>query len=134
MRVRPVAVVLQALRSDGGWPAGPRRAAARLLTGEYPSLAEKAASSSATSRLCRARPPRTAMAAMPVFASRTPLSAHRYVGSPAHLAVAAVAAWASSVAPASMLSCFRLSSAGLGDAPAQERGKNPARAGTEKRE
>jgi hypothetical protein len=71
---------------------------------------------------------------MPVFVGRTPLSAYRYLRSLAHVAVAAVAVPVAFVAPASTLSFVRINSIGLWDAPAQERDKNPAWAGNEKRE
>ena len=71
---------------------------------------------------------------MPMLVGRTQLSAYRYLGSLAYVAVAAVAVPVSLRGPASTLSFFRISSIGLWDAPAQERDKNPAWAGNEKKE
>ena len=71
---------------------------------------------------------------MPMLVGRTQLSAYRYLGSLAYVAVAAVAVRSAFVAPASTLSFFRNSSIGSWDAPAQERDKNPAWAGNDKRE
>jgi hypothetical protein len=75
---------------------------------------------------------------MPVFVDRTPLSADRYLRSAADVAVVAVAvAVAVTISlrrPASALSFFRISPIGLRGAPAQERDKNPAWTGDEKRE
>ena len=71
---------------------------------------------------------------MPAFVGRTPLSAYRYSGSLAYVAVAAVAVPVSLRGPGQHAVVLPDRFQQLMGAPAQERDKNPAWAGNDKRE